>query len=87
MRCSNPLDPVYDHIDENGKRIEIGFVEGAKPAKMPDAPKEQAKNRNGSLSTTDIEGAQTSTKGLGVFAHAKRREEQMTSTSLQISDV
>ena len=87
MRCSNPLDPCYDHIDENGNKCEIGYVDGAKPAKMPDAPKEQAKNRCGSLSTTDIEGAQTSTKGLGVFAHAKRREEQMTSTNLQIKDV
>ena len=75
MRCSNPLDPVYTVSDENGKTCDIGLVDGSKPAKMPDAPKEQAKNRCGSLSTNDIDGAKTSTKGLGVFAHAKRREE------------
>ena len=40
MRCSNPLDPVYTIQDENGKTYEVGKVDGAKPAQMPDAPKE-----------------------------------------------
>ena len=87
MRCSNPLDPVYTIADENGKTCDIGQVDGSKPAKMPDAPKEQAKNRCGSLSTNDIDGAKTSTKGLGVFAHAARRQEQMTSTNLNTKDI
>ena len=57
MRCSNPLDPTYTINDENGGTYEVGMVEGSKPAKMPDPPKEQAKNRCGSLSTKDIGGA------------------------------
>ena len=86
-RCTNPLDPTYTIGDKEGNTYEVGKVDGASPARMPDAPKEQAKNRNGSLSTNDIEGAQTSTKGLGVFAHAKRRAEQMTSTNLNTNDI
>ena len=87
-RCSNPLDPVYTIGDKDGRpAYEVGQVDGAKPAKMPDPPKEEAKKRCGSLATNDIEGAQTSTKGLGVFAHAKRRADQMTSTSLNTKDI
>ena len=56
MRCSNPLDPVYTIADEKGS-CEVGQVAGSKPAKMPDPPKDQAKNRCGSLSTNDIGGA------------------------------
>ena len=74
-RMTNPLDPTYTIGDKEGGTYEVGKVDGAAPARMPDAPKEQAKNRQGSLGTSDIEGAQTSTKGLGVFAHAKRRTE------------
>ena len=73
-RCSNPLDPVYGHTDEDGKKMEIGIVEGSKPAKMPEPPKDRSAY-GGSLQTTDIAGAQTSTKGLGVFANVTRRSE------------
>lgn len=86
-RCTNPLDPTYTIGDKEGKTYEVGKVDGASPARMPDPPKESAKNRCGSLATNDIEGAQTSTKGLGVFAHAKRRTEQMTSTNLNTNDI
>ena len=54
---------------------------------MPDKPKDQALARHGSLSTKDIEGAGTSSKGLGVFAHAKRRPDQMVSTNLNTKDI
>lgn len=54
---------------------------------MPDAPKQDRINRAGSLQTNDIEGATTSTKGKGVFAHVKRREEQMKSTKLDTSEI
>lgn len=84
-RCSNPLDPSYHIIDETGARVEIGIVDGSKPAKMPDAPK--AKAHGGSLQTGDIAGAQTSTKGLGVFANVTRRSDQMTSTNLDTKNV
>jgi len=57
QRCSNPLDPTYTIADEDGKPCEIGKVDGAKPAAMPDKPREQAVNRPGSLSTKDIAGA------------------------------
>ena len=73
-RCSNPLDPTYTVIDENGKGYEVGKVEGSAPARMPDPPKDRAAY-GGSLQTTDISGAQTSTKGLGVFANVTRRQD------------
>ena len=85
-RCSNPLDPTYTHTDDNGKTFEIGVVAGSKPAKMPDAPKDKSAY-GGSLNTKDIAGAQTSTKGLGVFANVTRRTEQMTSTNLDTKTV
>ena len=53
---------------------------------MPEPPKDRSAY-GGSLVTGDIAGAKTSTKGLGVFANAKRREEQMTSTSLNTKDI
>ena len=86
-RCSNPLDPVYTFKDENGKAFDIGLVDGSKPAKMPDAPKQERLALGGSLKTSDIEGAQTSTKGLGVFAHVTRREDQMKSTKMDTSNI
>ena len=86
-RCSNPLDPVYTVQDENGKSFSIGIVDGSKPAKMPDPPKADRVARAGSLQTNDIEGASTSTKGLGVFAHVKRREDQMKSTKLDTTEI
>ena len=63
------------------------MVEGSKPTKMPDAPKAERVARAGSLQTSDIDGATTSTKGLGVFAHVKRREDQMKSTRMDTSEI
>ena len=74
-RSSNPLDPVYIRKDENGADVVIGMVEGSKPAKMPERPTADRVARAGSLQTDDIDGATTSTKGRGVFAHVKRRED------------
>ena len=73
-RCSNPLDPTYRVIDENGKGYDVGRVEGSMPARLPDPPKDR-EAYGGSLHTGDIAGAQTSTKGLGVFANVQRRSE------------
>jgi len=55
-RCSNPLDPTYAVMDEDGKRTEIGAVDGSKPAKMPEPPKDRSQ-WGGSLATGDIAGA------------------------------
>ena len=85
-RCSNPLDPTYTAVDEAGKSYSIGEVEGSKPARMPDPPKDRSAY-GGSLQTGDIAGAQTSTKGLGVFANVTRRSDQMTSTNLDTKNV
>lgn len=73
-RCSNPLDPTYQVMDDNNKATSIGVVDGSKPARMPDPPKDRS-TYGGSLQTGDIAGAQTSTKGLGVFANVTRRQE------------
>jgi hypothetical protein len=69
-RCSNPLDPVYTVYDDDGKTMTIGEVDGSKPAKMPDQPtKKTGEYKGGCLETGDIAGAQTSTKGKGIFAN------------------
>ena len=85
-RCSNPLDPTYTVMDDDNKAIQIGGVDGSKPARLPDPPKDRSAY-GGSLQTTDIAGAQTSTKGLGVFANVTRRTDQMTSTNLDTKNV
>ena len=41
-RCSNPLDPTYTVMNEDNKAYEIGNVDGSKPARMPDAPKDKS---------------------------------------------
>lgn len=72
-RCVNPLDPVYTVPTKEGPAEEIGPVVGAKPALFGNAP---SKNYNDNkLNTSDIHGGQANTKGLGVFANAKRRLE------------
>lgn len=81
-RCTNPLMPVYAHRDENNALCEIGPVEGSQPASLPSPPD---KNRVG-ITTKDIAGAQSDTKGLGVFAHAKRQNEPW-SYNLKIQDI
>ena len=63
--------PTYTIRDEDGKLCEIGPVSGSQPSRMPSAHKD--KNRS-SLNTKDIEGAQSSTKGLGIFAHVTRKD-------------
>ena len=62
---------------------EIGSVAGSKPMLFGSAP---LKNfDNDIMRTKDIEGAQASTKGLGIFAHVTRRE--AVKCSLDIKDV
>lgn len=68
-RCTNPLMPTYTIRDEDGKLTEIGPIHGGSPSCLPAAPKDKDRT---SLNIKDIEGAQSSTKGLGIFAHAKR---------------
>jgi len=74
IRETNPLDPTYTvEAEEKGKTEVIGPVAGSKPILMGSAP---AKNKNlDVMRTSDIHGANASSKGLGVFANAKRREE------------
>lgn len=73
-RVSNPLDPTYDVIDEDGKAYQIGVIPGSKSTEMPGPPKA---NRVSSLNTKDIPGAQSSTRGKGIFATVERRADQI----------
>lgn len=86
---TNPIDPVYTHYDEDGKKIEIGPIDGAKGGRLPSPPKGDRANGKyaGCLGTKDIPGAQCSTKGKGIFATVKRREDQMKSNSLNTKTV
>lgn len=84
-RCSNPLNPVYEvQGEEWGKSETIGEVHGAKPARMPSPPNKN--KQTNSLWTKDIQGAQTETRGLGVFANVSRRDGQR-STGLNTDDI
>ena len=73
-RCSNPLQPEYTVMaEEKGKTEVIGHIQGSKPTLLGNAP---PKNKNlDIMRTSDIHGAIASSKGLGVFANAKRRED------------
>ena len=68
-RIVNPLNPIYDIRDEDGKLIKYGVVEKSCPKVIPE-------HKNGPLSytlkTEDISGAHAGTKGLGPFAERAR---------------
>lgn len=68
-RSTNPLSPSYVIRNDLGKTEEIGPIEGNSPMGIPERKKGPVST---SLDTQDIEGAKTSTKGLGVFAHHQR---------------
>jgi len=81
-RCSNPLAPEYVVMaEEKGKTETIGFVPGSKPTLLGNAPPKK-KNLD-IMKTSDIHGAAASSKGLGVFANAERRPDQMKSSFIQ----
>jgi len=68
-RMVNPLSPISDIRDEDGKLIKYGVVEKS-------CPKVIAEHKKGPLSytlkTDDINGAHAGTKGLGAFAERAR---------------
>lgn len=68
-RTTNPLSPSYVVRNEDGTVEQIGNIEGNVPNKIPERKKGPVSQ---SLQTNDIEGAQSGTKGLGVFAHHSR---------------
>lgn len=90
-RCTNPLDPTYkwSGVDKGVEFTEIGEVEGSKPMKLPDAPKNNDMLR--SLRTKDIMGATSNSKGLGPFETRPRRcppgEAEYRNTNLNIKDI
>jgi hypothetical protein len=68
-RTTDPLNPTYTVRDEEGKRSTIGKIEG----NMPNYTQQRKKGPPcASLDTADIDGAQSGTKGLGVFAGHRR---------------
>ena len=65
-RTTNPLNPSYVVRDEDGKVSTVGEIEGCKPCTLPPERKRGPLSNN--LNTHDIDGAKSSTKGLGAFA-------------------
>ena len=60
--------------EKKGSPMDIGLIEGSRPALHGNAP---PKNWNlDKMRTSDIAGAGASSRGLGVFATANRRTEQ-----------
>lgn len=73
-RCTNPISPTYVvQAEAKGTTEEIGFVSGSLPSKFGSRPDPNYDNTTNKI--MDVHGAQASTKGLGVFANAKRRED------------
>jgi hypothetical protein len=68
-RSVNPLNPVYDIRDEDGKLIKYGNVEKSVPKVIPERKKGPISM---GLKTDDISGATAGTKGLGPFAERAR---------------
>jgi len=76
--------PTYTVSGEKGEASqEIGKVEGSSSLQFGSAPKKNYDNEI--MRTKDIDGAQASTKGLGIFANTKRRE--LIKNSLDNTDV
>ena len=80
-RSTNPLNPSYPVRNEDGKLENIGDIEGNKPMTIPERKRGPVST---SLDTGDIDGAKTSTKGLGVFAHHQRKDFTRTN---EIADI
>jgi len=67
-RTTNPLNPVYQGRDSDGKLVNIGEVEGSKPKPIPNVKKDPNIQPSSSLFTQDINGAQAGSKyRLGAF--------------------
>jgi hypothetical protein len=86
-RITNPLAPMYKHREEvsegNFKVCDIGEVTGSKPNVLPPARKDERFLQT-SLTTKDIDGCASNTKGLGNFHSRERRAFLKTNT---ISDI
>lgn len=80
-RTTNPLSPSYAFRNENGQLEDIGEIIGNKPMTIPERKRGPVSQ---SLDTKDIDGAQSGTKGLGVFAYHQRKEYKKTN---QIEDI
>ena len=81
-RVTNPLNPSYFHKTEDGKVEEIGNIEGSRP-KVPNIRKRGPKEM--SLNVNDIDGTQTSSKGLRAFKTHTRREYRQVNRTDDIS--
>ena len=76
-RHCDPLNPSYKVRDEDGQVIDIGQIDGNAPAAIP---KRETGPISLSLKTDDIVGAQSSSKGMGVFAHREWKHFRKTNT-------
>lgn len=72
-RVTNPLMPQYIVRDDKNSKSEIGFVQGSTPCVLP--PQRTDKNfLASSLTTSDILGCTSGTKGLGNFHNRQRKD-------------
>lgn len=82
-RVVDPLNPTYLVKDDDNKCVKIGPVDGSIPVTLP-PPRKDTNFVNTSLTTTDIHGCKTSTKGLGSFHTRERREVKKTNITSDI---
>ncbi|CAD8177716.1 unnamed protein product [Paramecium pentaurelia] len=72
IRNTNPIEPVYTHRDEDGKKIEIGFVEGSKTKQLH--PITINKSASSTLVTQDIIGAQAGSHSQHFLRSSDRKD-------------
>ncbi|CAD8168322.1 unnamed protein product [Paramecium octaurelia] len=72
IRNTNPIEPVYSHRDEDGKKIEIGFVEGSKTKQLH--PITINKCASSTLTTQDIVGAQAGSHSQHFLRSSDRKD-------------
>ena len=66
-RNGNPLDPVYQTMNENGQLISYGHIEGSAPKR---APYREHGPTSMDLKTSDIPGAVSTSMGAGLIYNA-----------------
>ncbi|CAD8154622.1 unnamed protein product [Paramecium pentaurelia] len=82
IRNTNPIEPIYQHRDEEGKLVQIGFIDGSKTKQLH--PITINKFASSILTTQDIVGAQAGSHSQHFLRTNQRKDYRQTNS---ISDI
>lgn len=71
-RIVNPLEPIYQGVNDKGEKITFGKITGSKPKRLH--PIKVNKRTSMFLDTSDIKGAQTFTLSDNFFRKKHRKD-------------